>query len=412
MRRTLALPHRWTALAAGLLLALLGLTGSVMVWQAEIDAALNPRWFAAPAGAQDPCAEVDRPVAATLEVLRRTEPHARAAIVLAPARPGAAYQVWEPRDPVSGLRREHFIDADCEQYLGSRLRGAWRLDRAHAVPLLYELHSKLLAGETGHLAAGAGALVLLALALSGLWVAWPPRSSAAGWRRALSIRGDASRQRLWYDVHRALGLWLLPLTLLMSLTGAALVFEKTARAVVASVLPVDALPRPPRAPRGDPTMAPALPAPDLLVARAGERFPRARWSRLTLPTGNGTTAEVRLLQPGEPRADTGSTRVRFDAAGQIAAVHDPLRTAAGGVLLDWVFPLHSGEALGLAARLLWTAFGLLPGLLLASGLWLWWRRTRQRQAARHTPGPVAAGPANLPLPAATKEPETCKDPTR
>jgi uncharacterized iron-regulated membrane protein len=410
MRRALALLHRWVALLAGLLLALLGLTGSVMVWQAEIDAALNPPWFAPPADPEAVCAEAGEPVATTLDVLRRAAPQARPAIVLAPARPGAAHQVWEHRDAASGLRREHFIDADCEQYLGSRLRGAWQLDRAHIVPLLYELHSKLLAGETGHLVAGGGALVLLALALSGLWVAWPARSSAAGWRRALSIRSDASRQRLWYDVHRAFGLWLLPLVLLMSLTGAALVFDKTARAMVSSVLPVDALPRLPGAPGNVGASAPALPL-DLLVARAGERFPHARWSRLTLTIGRDAGAEVRLLQPGEPRADTGSTRVRFDAAGHIVAVLDPLRTAAGGVLLDWVFPLHSGEALGLAARLLWTAFGLLPALLLGSGLWLWWRRKRRRHAACTAPGPADAKPATAPCPLNAKEPKTCDAPT-
>jgi uncharacterized iron-regulated membrane protein len=220
--------------------------------------------------------------------------------------------------------------------------------------------------------------VLLALAASGLRVAWPARSSAAAWRRALAIRTDASRQRLWYDVHRALGLWLLPLVLLMSLTGAALVFDKTARTLVAGVLPVESLPRLARGPGGDKEASSAL-SPDLLVARAAERFPQARWSRVTLPTGKDGVAEVRLLQPGEPRADTGSTRVRFDAAGVIVAVQDPLRTAAGSTVLDWVFPLHSGEALGLAARLLWTAFGLLPALLLGSGLWLWWRRTRGRR---------------------------------
>ena len=46
MRRALVLAHRWVALLAGLPLGLLGLTGSVMIWQAELDAALKSAWFA------------------------------------------------------------------------------------------------------------------------------------------------------------------------------------------------------------------------------------------------------------------------------------------------------------------------------------------------------------------------------
>lgn len=380
MRRTFALLHRWVAVLAGLLLALLGLTGSLMVWQAELDAGLNPEWFSAVPrpGESSRCTTTQRPVADTLAVLTRAAPGAKPAIVLAPARPGAAYQAWERRDPGNGLRREHFIDPACGRYLGTRLRGAWQFDRAHAVPLLYELHSKLLAGETGHVVAGSGALLLFGLMLIGVWLAWPKRLSVEAWRRVLTVKSGASARRWWFDLHRAVGLWLAPLCLLLTLTGAALVFDAIARAVVATVLPMERLPRMPQsAPDRFGKPADAQRPPDDLVASAMERFPQAAWSRLTLPASKGGIAEVRLLQTGEPRADTGSTRVRLDAAGRIVAVHDPLRAPAGSVLLDWVFPLHSGEALGIAARVLWSAFGLVPVLLLGSGLWLWWCRTRQ-----------------------------------
>lgn len=378
MRRTFVLLHRWVALLAGLLLALLGLTGSLMVWQAELDAALNPAWFAREAACDLPA----QPVARVLALLGTQAPQARAAIVVAPSTPGAAYQVWERRDPSTSLRREHFIDPACGQYLGSRVRGAWRLDRAHAVPLLYELHSRLLAGETGHLVAGVGALVLLGLTLSGLWLAWP--KGRAGWRTALAIKTGASPARLWFDMHRALGLWLAPLAVLLCVTGAALVFGTQARWLVAGVLPTERLARMP-AP-GPAGAAPQVPLDDL-VQQAQQAFPQARWSRLTLPAGSDAVAEVRLLQPQEPRIDTGNTRVRLGAAGQVLARYDPLQAPAGSVVLDWVFPLHSGEALGLLARLLWSLFGLLPVLLLGTGAWLWWRR-RAAAALRQSVAPT------------------------
>jgi uncharacterized iron-regulated membrane protein len=113
---------------------------------------------------------------------------------------------------------------------------------------------------------------------------------------------------------------------------------------------------------------------------AQQRFPAARWSRLTLPKGAQGPVEVRLLRPGELRETTGYTRVRLDRQGRVLERYDPLQAPGGNRLIDAVFPLHSAEALGLAARALWTLFGLLPVTLLATGAWLWWRRQRRRQA--------------------------------
>lgn len=369
LRRPLVCLHRWVSIGTGLLLALLGLTGSLLVWQAELDAALNPAWFAPRPACAAP--QAGEPIARSLALLASEAPGRKAALVVAPATPGAAYQVWERRDPASETRREHFIDPACGLYLGHRDRGALRLDAAHAIPALYELHRNLLTGERGHTVAGIGGLLLFGLGVSGVYLAWPRSFSRAAWGRVLGIKRGASRVRLWFDVHRAVGMWLAPLLLLMSLTGSALVFNEVARSAVAAVLPVEKLARMSREPAGAAAASPDL---DELVKLAERQFPQAQWSRLTLPSGRGGVTEVRLLQPGEPRIDTGNSRVRFDATGTVQARVDPLQAPAGNVVLDWIFPLHSGEALGLAARCLWSVFGLVPALLLGSGFWLWWRR--------------------------------------
>lgn len=376
-RAALTFLHRWGGLLLGLWLALLGLTGSLMVWQAEIDAALNPAWF----NAQTSCGDAlpDAPVARALAVLEHAAPGVLATAVHAPDRPTAAYRLWSA-SPRPGFKRQHFVDATCMRHLGARDWGAPRFDRAHAVPMLYELHRALLLRDAGHTAVGFAGLALLVAAFTGLMLAWPRRSSRAAWRRVLTVKHAASAQRRWHDWHRATGTWLAAFFLLMGASGAYLCFPNQVRAIVGAVLPV--LPvldadraGPPAAPVAASQISERLP-PDALVIRAQGLWPRAQWSRLALPATPDKPFEVRLLQPGEPRADTGSTRVRIDARGQIIAVRDALHLPVGDALLDWLFPLHSGEALGLPGRLAWTLFGLAPSLMFATGAWLWWRRRR------------------------------------
>lgn len=59
-------------------------------------------------------------------------------------------------------------------------------------------------------------------------------------------------------------------------------------------------------------------------------------------------------------------------------MRDGLDESGGDVLLNWLHPLHGGEAFGLAGRLLALAAGLAPIALFVTGL-LRWRRRRPRR---------------------------------
>ena len=367
--------HRWMALALGAWFVLVGFTGSLLVWHAELDRALNPQWFAEPSA----CVATDTPVSSSLAVFAHATPGATATQVMAPAIPRAAYVVLE-RPGVDGLRVQHFIDPDCGAHLGQRKWGAARVDAAHVVPALYELHRSLLSGEVGHVVVGAAGLVFLGVALTGALTALPRHATRADWKRVLTLKRGARPHRRYYDLHRATGMWSLAFLLLMCVSGAYLCFPKQGRAMVAAVF--DTAPATMRPLQSMPTTAPSL---DALVRRAERLFPQAIWSRLQLPADGTGTYDVRLLQAAEIRADTGDTRVRLDAANRVVDLRDPLRAPAGDTLISWLFPLHSGEALGLPGRLAWTLLGLGPPLLFATGTWLWWKRRRQqrRHANRH-----------------------------
>jgi uncharacterized iron-regulated membrane protein len=367
--------HRWIALTVGTWFALLGLTGTLLVWHGELDRALNPAWFSPRAACVDSVAVPAHPVARALDAYARHS-GAPAVQVMAPEMRGAAYIVWSKAP--HGARVQHFIDVRCNEYLGQREWGAARFDRAHFVPAMYELHRSILSGEIGHVLVGFVGLLLLGVTITGAIASWPRIHNRAGWARALSIRRGTTTRGFYHDLHRATGMWLVLFMLLMSVSGIYLCFPKQTRAVIAAVLPtsgsgpsVRTKPSQHDASAGTSAIAPT---PDALVASAERLWPDATWSRLQLPSGGGKRYEVRLLQSGEPRKDTGDTRVWLDTSGRVAETRDPLNAPVGDVLISWLFPLHSGEAFGMPGRVLWTLLGLVPLLLFATGAWLWWQR--------------------------------------
>jgi uncharacterized iron-regulated membrane protein len=85
-----------------------------------------------------------------------------------------------------------------------------------AVSTLLELHDDLLGGTTGRTINGAGALLVVALALTGLVVWWP---GIASWRRSLIVHRGTGWRRVVWDLHSVIGFWSFGFILLFGLSG-------------------------------------------------------------------------------------------------------------------------------------------------------------------------------------------------
>lgn len=71
---------------------------------------------------------------------------------------------------------------------------------------IVNLHSNLLMGPAGRAINGIGAISLTLLAATGVVIWWP---GIRNWRRSLTVNWRARVPRIMWDVHAALGLWLL-----------------------------------------------------------------------------------------------------------------------------------------------------------------------------------------------------------
>ena len=93
--------------------------------------------------------------------------------------------------------------------------GMWVVDT------LIDAHDNLLAGRTGRLVNGAGAIAVLLMCLTGAVLWWP---GIARWREHLVLRRGVGWRRFTWQLHGVVGFWSFAFLLVLALSGMYLCF--------------------------------------------------------------------------------------------------------------------------------------------------------------------------------------------
>jgi uncharacterized iron-regulated membrane protein len=240
------------------------------------------------------------------------------------------------------------------------------------------LHRHLLAGASGAWIVGISGIALLFNIFLGLKLAWPGRPQ---WRKALLPRLGRSRPVAVYGWHRALGLWLAPLAIVIVACGVLLAFEDQ----TAGLLGAHGERRQWTASPGSAPVSPAQ-----AVRAALERFPDAEFAGLRMPADGRPVYTVFLRQRSEADRPEGATRVFVGgSSGQIVGAFDPLNAGAADRFMSILKPIHTGGVAGYPGRVAAAATGAWLIAMISLGGALWWMR--RRQSARRRPLPPSTG---------------------
>lgn len=218
--------------------------------------------------------------------------------------------------------------------------------RARPEAWLFDLHDNLLIGSAGHLVTGAVGLAAALFAVTGL-VLWAP--GARGFRGRVWPR--SSRRPALLAQHRDLGAIAAIPVLLLALTGAAMVFDDQARAVLAALLVEDGQESSSRqssheakAPsRGDTARSRMTWRDQLIAAQAS--FPDGT-IRIVSIDHDRREATVRLRQPAEWHPN-GRTQVKLSMEdGQLLERKDATRQSRTERTYAALYPLHAARVGG------------------------------------------------------------------
>jgi uncharacterized iron-regulated membrane protein len=360
MRKTLLKIHMYLGLVIGLLLTMIGLTGSFIVFGEEIDAWLNPQILKVEARGEHVSAQ------SMLDAARQAYPNEKLARISLPRETDSAAEICfeAKREP-----RCVYVDPYSATILGERVP-------AHSLKMrVVSLHRRLLSGETGETIIGICGLLLLLLAFSGLVLWWPGRKNAA---RRLRIKRGAGSYRTAFDLHRVVGICAMLFLIISAATGAGMVFHKPIENVLNSF---SAQPQP--APKPVSTVIDAAtPRPlDEILSRARALSPDAVTTFVNLPTTPTATYTVRQRQASEWHPN-GRTLIYLDQySGQVLRVDNPSLAPVGTRVSNNLFPIHTGRLGGTATRVLQVLVGFAPVTLFASGFLLWLKRLGRRKVS-------------------------------
>lgn len=379
LRRILRQLHLWSALLFGLMLLLAGLTGSVLAWRHELDAVLNPALMRVqPPPTANGCDQHCQ--AAGIAWLSQQSGYGPPSMVSLPLHANQAMVAWyKLPSSESGLPRQRqvMLDPYRQTILGERIWGEAGWQKAQWMPGLFALHRYLLLGDSGKTIMAVSGLVLAFSSLLGLLL-WLPRNSISAWRRAFSVHWRGSTHALLYSLHKSSGAIVTVVLIMLGITGCY--FNQPGW--FAGILPDKpvAAAKEKRAKEKEPV--PVWNAAEIQhwLQQAQQAYPQGRITRLQLPASASGKAELRVLQAAEPRLHEGNTRISYSLKEQrISAIKDPQLASGAEAVVSWFYPLHSGEAFGLAGKALISVSGIALNFLILSGLYLWWKRRKPRR---------------------------------
>jgi len=385
--------HRYAGLAMTVFLIIVGLTGSLLAFNSELERVFASQLFAATQPGVDPL-----DLATLAERAEALVPKARV-IGVTYAESDQVYVYFEARkNPATGESydigfTEFFVDPWTGKELGRRIRADLSQGIINLMPFIYELHWTLAIGSIGQWTMGITALVWTLDCFNGFYLTLPI-SLTNFWRRwkpAWSIKHRASAYRLNFDLHRASGLWLLPLLFIFAWSSVMMnirpIYEWVTEAVFEYRSPMAAFISDAHqndAPHLDWRAAQAIG--ERLIAEQSLKHNFTAGQQLSLmywPASGAYLYEVRGSRDVFERAPKGGgTEIMFDGdTGTLREFTQPTGDHTGNTVESWLYALHMARVFGRPYQIFVCFLGLIVAMLSITGVYIWLKKRNARRVS-------------------------------
>lgn len=348
LRRVVTTLHRVASLVLGLHLALLCLTGSILIYGEDIDTLLHPAWRAAkPTGELVPPERV-------IQAYHAARPGIAIDRIYAPQ---GALETYRVRTYPVDEQREAFVDPHTGAFLGERFRDSFFIRQ------LGHFHISLLKVKFGRNINGVTAAFGLWILLSGVLL-WLP-GTWGQLRNRLTLSWNGSVRKRVTELHNTVGAWSSLILIFALGSGFLWAFEDFTNIALAAI---GGSPRFEERPKVKPTGLPFVPDAQIL-SLAAARSPGTHLVKYLVPSDKNKIAEVH--REWSDNDTYGNKYVLYVDAetGKIVAEHDTRGGSFGTWISKWIRPFHRGLWGGNISRFLYFLAGIAPTILFITGIW-------------------------------------------
>ncbi|WP_019604427.1 PepSY-associated TM helix domain-containing protein [Teredinibacter turnerae] len=396
-RHVFLLFHRYIGLLMAVFLIIAGVTGSAIAFYDELDAGLNPTLYQVeppgtpPLSLDEIARKIDQQYLQGNAFIRYTKFPEKDDIAI-------RFYLLANHDPSTGepyplAFNWIFANPYTGEVLGTRTFGAWKLDSAHIMPLLWELHYSLtLPWPYGEWIFGAVALLWTLDCCMAVYLTFPRsrRKFFRQWPKAWSVNLRVGAARAIRDSHIAFSLWLWGMLFMLAVSGVMFnlnhqVYQPVLSKIVDYEHVHDTLP--------EATAEQRQQRISLETARQKAREYLQDWqaeNSFNVYEEDSLTLDMRkyayrykVKSALDLPASYAQTAIYLSAAdGRFLARSHP-RVDTGNFISTWLGALHMGRVFG--AWYQWVMFfmGIVVTLVTVSGVMIWWRKRRSGKPKGH-----------------------------
>lgn len=373
-RKVIAKIHLWLSMIVGIFIVLIGLTGSLLVFEPEINNMLHPDFYKVTKGEKVSYQDA-------LKTVSNTYPKGEIDRVYTPAEP-TGRGVYVFRVNQNEKQQAIYIDPGTGKINGTLGDKAFFnvVLGFHEYLLLEQFNGESIVGIIGFL--------FFFISLSGIYLWWPGFKK---WSRGFIMRQSKNPYVKQYDVHKVIGGVSIPFLLVVSLTGALFAFDETIFGWFGGQAKVT----PPKENLISTPLASGKVPLDHLLSNAEKAVPHGTIMQVRLPEkpekeSSEGAVEIRLSRSYDP--GNGNVKVWLDQySGKVVGKLDP-KVNSGLFYQTWHLPLHTGSYGGVFTKILYVIGGLTPSILMFTGTYMWWykRKNKQKKKKQQMPQSTVA----------------------